>query len=156
MSALRCGGATSGQADYYIDLHTGGTTLCVWPLAGYMLHPDASVLDKQRAMARAFNLPVTWGTDSKLEGRSMSVARDAKVPAIDTEYLGGGRCSPSGVTAYVEGSLNVMGCLGMLDRAPPPSDVQFAVEDPRPSSGHMQGCYPAVANGYFEATVELG
>src|SRR6478672_5070072 len=34
-------------ADYYIDLHTGGLALAVWPLAGYMLHPDASVLEKQ-------------------------------------------------------------------------------------------------------------
>src|SRR5882672_10802270 len=42
-------------ADYYIDLHTGGLALAVWPLAGYMLHPDADVLEKQRAMARAFN-----------------------------------------------------------------------------------------------------
>src|SRR5437762_7120332 len=38
-------------ADYYIDLHTGGLALAVWPLAGYMLHPDVDVLAKQRAMA---------------------------------------------------------------------------------------------------------
>src|SRR4051812_12459869 len=25
-------------ADYYIDLHTGGLALSVWPLAGYTLH----------------------------------------------------------------------------------------------------------------------
>lgn len=143
-------------ADYYIDLHTGGTALAVWPLTGYMLHPNAAVLDKQRTMARAFNLPVVWGTDPNLDGRSMSVARDANVPAIYTEYLGGGRCAPEGVQAYVAGCLNVMASLGMLQRPAPPARVEFFVEDPRPSSGHMQRCYPAPHGGCFECEVELG
>jgi predicted deacylase len=144
------------SADYYIDLHTGGTALSVWPMTGYMLHPDANILERQRAMARAFNLPVIWGTDSRLEGRSLSVARDANVPAIYAEYLGGGGCSVDGVEAYTRGCLNVMCCLGMLDTVLPLSEVQFVVEDPRPGSGHMQRCYPAPANGCFEAAVELG
>jgi predicted deacylase len=143
-------------ADYYIDLHTGGTALSVWPMAGYMLHPRGDVLEKQRKMARAFNLPVVWGTDPNLEGRSMSVARDAGVPAIYTEYLGGGHCSPEGIAAYVEGCLNVMGSLGMVERAPPAPLVRFVVEDPRPGSGHMQRCHPSPADGCFEAAVELG
>ena len=66
------------QADYYIDLHTGGTTLQVLPLAGYGLHPDQDILDRQRSMARAFNLPIIWGTDGRLPGRSLSVARDCE------------------------------------------------------------------------------
>ena len=144
------------SADYYIDLHTGGTALSVWPLAGYTLHPDPAVLEKQREMARAFNLPVTWGTDPTLEGRSMSVARDARVPAIYAEYLGAATCSQTGVVAYIEGCLNVMGMLGMIERKLPLSVVQHAVEDSRPNSGHMQRCYPAPSDGYFETAVELG
>ena len=70
-----------GSADFYIDLHDGGKQLQVLPLAGYMLHPDPQILDRQRAMARAFNLPIVWGTDPRLEGRSLSVAREARVPA---------------------------------------------------------------------------
>jgi len=143
-------------ADYYIDLHTGGTALAVWPMTGYVLHPEAAVLEKQRLMARAFNLPVIWGTDHRLEGRSLSVARDAKVPAIYTEYLGGGRCAAAGVDAYVDGCLNVMAALGMFEPATVPSRVQIEVEDSRPQSGHMQRCYPASMGGYFEAAVELG
>ncbi len=146
---IRCAG-------YYIDLHTGGTALAVWPMTGYVLHPDAEVLAKQRMMARAFNLPVVWGTDYRLEGRSLSVARDAKVPAIYGEYLGGGRCSRQGVADYVEGCLNVMGALGMIDREAPATRVEHVVEDSRPESGHMQRCYPAPADGCFEAEVELG
>src|SRR6186997_3639554 len=30
-------------ADFYIDLHTGGTAFSIWPLAGYMLHPNSKV-----------------------------------------------------------------------------------------------------------------
>ena len=144
------------SADALIDLHTGGTTLSVWPLAGYTLHPDSAVLDEQRAMAKAFNLPVTWGTDPTFRGTTLSVALSAKVPAIYAEYLGGARCSAEGVRSYVDGCLNVMALLGMLDRPLPPPRVRFAVEDPRPGSGHMQICNPSPAEGCFESAVELG
>jgi predicted deacylase len=143
-------------ADYYIDLHTGGIALSVWPLAGYMLHPDAALLEKQRVMARAFNLPVVWGTDYRLDGRSLSVARDASVPAIYIEYLGGGCCSREGIDAMVAGCLNVMTELRMIERSLPPSRVQFVVEDRRPGAGHMQRCHLSPADGFFEAAVELG
>lgn len=151
------------SADYYIDLHTGGTTLAVWPMTGYVLHPDAAVLEKQRGLARAFNLPVIWGTDPTLPGRTLSVARDAGVPAIYAEYLGGGRVVPAGVEAYVAGCLNVMTHLGVRERNSAQdvphsnaSNVRWMVEDPRPNSGHMQRCNPAPADGCFEAEVELG
>ena len=144
------------QADYYIDLHTGGSTMSVFPLAGYVLHPDARILEQQRRMARAFNLPLIWGTDWRLEGRSLSVARDAGVPAIYTEYQGGGRCNPDGVQAYVDGCLNVMGELGMIDRPDAPAGAPLIVEDDRPGAGHMQIQNPAPCSGFFEPSVELG
>jgi predicted deacylase len=121
-----------------------------------MLHSDSRVLEKQRALARAFNLPVIWGTDAQLEGRSLSVARDARIPAIYAEYLGGGNCSAAGIAALVEGCLNVMGRLKMIDRAPPPSNVHLVVEDTRPGAGHMQRCHPSPADGCFETFVNLG
>jgi predicted deacylase len=52
--------------------------------------------------------------------------------------------------------LNVMAAIGMLDPLPHASRVEIAVEDPRPSSGHMQRCYPAPAAGCFECAVALG
>jgi predicted deacylase len=144
------------QADYYIDLHTGGTGLMVAPLAGYSLHPDAEVLEKQRRMARAFNLPIVWGTDYRLKGRSMSIACEASVPAIYCEYEGGARCNPQGTRDYVDGCLNVMGHLGMIDREQPPSRVEHLVEDPRESSGHLQICNPSPCDGLFLPVVKLG
>jgi predicted deacylase len=143
-------------ADYYIDLHTGGTIMSVLPLTGYKLVPNEAICETQRRMARAFNLPLVWGTDYRLEGRTLSVARDAGIPAIYAEYLGSGLCDSAGVVAYVEGCLNVMAELGMLDRERPISRVERTVDDFRESAGHMQIRNPAPITGFFTPLVELG
>lgn len=149
------------SAHFYIDLHTGGTEFSIYPLAGYMLHSTAHVLDAQRRMARAFGLPIIWGTAANLNGRSLSVARDAKIPAIYCEYRGAAACSQDGVDAYVNGCLNVMAELKMIDTRPladthPANAAQLVVEDPRESSGHLQVCNPSPVDGFFEPQVELG
>ncbi len=143
-------------SDAYIDLHTGGTELAVQPLSGYQLVPDIGILDTQRRMARAFNLPFIWGTFPKSDGRTLSVARTADVPAIYAEYYGSATIRPAGVEAYVQGCLNVMGALGMIQRDQPPSRVEHVVEDNRPDSGNMQVCNPSPITGFFQSAVELG
>lgn len=144
------------RADAYIDLHTGGTELSVFPLTGYSLVADPVVLETQRHMARAFNLPVIWGTSANLDGRSLSVARDAGVPAIYAEYLGSATVSEAGVDAYFDGILNVMAALGMLRRTTPANRIIQRVEDDRPGSGHMQKSHPAPIPGLFETKLSLG
>jgi predicted deacylase len=144
------------SADFLIDLHTGGTQFRLLPLTGYMLVRDTAVLEKQRRMARAFNLPIVWGADWRLNGRSLSAARDAGVPAIYAEYHGSGVCDPAGVEAYVEGCLNVLGELGMLDRPRPETAVKVSVEDDRPDAGHLQVCNRSPMTGFFEPAVRLG
>jgi predicted deacylase len=143
-------------ADFYIDLHTGGTEFSIYPLAGYMLHPNNKVLDAQRRMAQAFGLPAIWGTAPNLDGRSLSVARDANVPAIYCEYHGAAVCSQTGVDAYVAGCLNVMAELKMIGRRPAIEAARYLVEDSRESSGHLQVCNPSPVDGFFEPCVELG
>jgi predicted deacylase len=145
------------DADAYIDLHTGGLALQVFPLAGYMLHRDVSVLDRQRRMARLFGLPIVWGTDPSLDGRSLSTARDANVPAIYAEYLGGGGLNPLGVAAYVRGCLNILVDLGVVagEIELLPSEP-LIVEDARPGAGHMQVRHPSPCEGLFEPSVSLG
>lgn len=150
MSRLIC------DSDFYIDLHTGGTKLSVYPLAGYTVHPDRKVRERQHDMARAFNLPLVWGTDPTLDGRSLSVARDANIPAIYVEYHGAAVCDSSGVHAMVNGCLNVMASLAMLDRPLPTSRVVFDVEDTSPGSGFLQRSHPAPLSGFFEQAVSLG
>ena len=116
-----------------------------------------AVLAAQRRMARAFGLPIIWGTDPNLDGRSLSVARDAGVPAIYAEYLGGGLCSPEGVSAYVRGCQNVLLELDML-KGPAVVGPQSAVcvEDDRAGAGHMQVNHPTPGDGFFKPAVKLG
>ncbi len=144
------------SADFYIDLHTGGTAYTVLPLSGYSLHPDPNVLAVQRRMAQVFGLDIVWGTDPNLDGRSLSVARDANVPAIYCEYLGGGRCEPAGIDAYVRGCRNVMIELGLLEGTLDIPRPPLIIEDRRPGAGHMQINHPSPCDGFFEATVTLG
>jgi uncharacterized protein len=144
------------SADYYIDLHTGGTTITVLPMAGYVLHSDPEVLDKQRAMAKAFNLPIVWGTSAEHDGRSLSVARDAGIPAIYTEYLGSATCNKDGIRSYYEGCLNVMALLKMIEQNPPVNKVVHVVEDRKTESGHMQLSNPSPMTGFFEPAIQLG
>lgn len=146
------------QADYFVDMHTGGVMYDIAPLAGYMLHPSAEILEKQRQMALAFNLPIVWGTDHRPNGRTLSVARDAGVPAIYLEYGGGTGIRSQVVEAYKAGFINMLRRLGMIaepvtNSAP---DSLFWVEDPRPDSGYLQGKMPSPANGIFVAEVKLG
>ncbi len=164
------------QADYLIDLHTGGRAFTIYPLTGYMLCSDVTVLESQRRMARAFGLPLVWGTSPALEGRSLSVAREAGVPAIYAEWGGGGGCQPGGVAAYVQGCLNVLCELGLLTQAPRNMsgvestgvDTSFfavgsvdsansiVVEDAREASGHLQVNYPAPRAGFYEPAFPVG
>lgn len=145
-------------ADFFIDLHTGGSTMQVYPLIGYGLVPNREVLDTQRRMARTFGLPLVWGTSSKLDGRTLSVARHAEVPAIYGEYLGGGTCSEDGVSAYIDGCLKVMAEFDILTEHPKSELLgdDHCIEDPREQSGHMQICHPCPISGYFKTAVQLG
>jgi len=145
------------KADLYIDLHTGGKAMQLHPLVGYQLVSDKTVLEKQRRMARAFGLPIIWGTCGDLDGRSLSVARDAGVPAVYAEYLGGENCSPEGVEAYVSGCRNIMAEFRMLPHETPRFfEAEWEIEDERPNSGHLQIHHPCPQDGVFQPGLRLG
>ncbi len=143
-------------ADYYIDLHTGGLRLTIWPLAGYLLHHNAEVLEKQRLMAHAFGLPAVWGTDGTVEGRTISAARDLSVPAIYAEYLGSAVFREETIASLVTGCERVMSAIGINAEKHPATKPRFFAEDPAPGSGNLQACYPAPDSGLFEPHVSPG
>ncbi len=58
-------------------------------------------------MALAFNLPLVWGTDYRPNGRTLSVARDAKIPAIYLEFGGGTGFRTQVVDAYKAGFMRL-------------------------------------------------
>jgi predicted deacylase len=146
------------EADYLVDMHTGGVMYSIFPLVGYMLHDNIEILEKQRQMSLAFSVPLIWGTEQSPKGRTLSVARDAGVPAVYLEYGGGTGIRQEVVETYVEGCLNLLRSLGMVDGlvAQWPESSRYWVEDPRENSGFLQGMMPAPTDGIFEASVNLG
>jgi predicted deacylase len=144
------------DADYYIDLHTGGVRLTIWPLAGYFVHRDETVLERQRLMARAFGLSAIWGTDPTLQGRTLSVARDKSIPAIYVEYLGSGAYCPDAVAALEKGCRQVMAALDMAPHEITAPALRYFAEDLRPGAGHLQASHQSPADGIFEPSVNPG
>ncbi len=149
------------SADFYIDLHAGGSDFCIQPFSGYTLHADNAIRDAQRRMAIAFGLPIVWGTAANLDGRSLSVARDAGVPAIYAEYQGGASNCQQGADDYETGCLNVMDEIGLLKNTSAQEEAPriaqgVLVEDNRPGAGHLQIRHCAPLTGLFEPRVELG
>ena len=144
------------RADRLIDLHTGGSLFEILPFCGYVLHSSEEVLYEQRVMAEAFNMPTVWGTSSRLDGRTLSVARDLNIPAIYAEFGGGGSFNKKAVEEYVQGCLNVLNLLGVIVGSEKPNQCTYLVEDNREESGHLQTMFPAPTDGFFEAKVYLG
>ena len=144
------------ESDYLVDMHTGGITYDIHPLAGYMLHSDTRILEIQRQMAQCFNLPIVWGTEPSPDGRTLSVARDAGIPAIYLEYGGGTGFRPQVTKAYVSGFLNLLRHLGMMEGEYSIRNDGYWVEDPRKDSGFLQGKMPAPTDGIFIGAVQTG
>lgn len=139
------------EADYLIDMHTGGLAHFIYPMAGFMLHPSQDILQKQRDMALAYNTPVIWGTDYHPDGRTLSIARDVDIPAIYLEFGGGSGIRKEVIKTYKEGFINLLKYLKMADGEAEIIDPEnrFWVEDPRPDSGYFQGKMPSPSDGIF-------
>ena len=139
------------ESDYLIDMHTGGLAHYIYPMAGFTLHPSLEILEKQRALALAYNMPVIWGTDHHPNGRTLSVARDENIPAIYLEYAGGSGTRKEVVKTYKEGFINVLKYLKMTqgDGEISAPEKRFWVEDSRPDSGYFQGKMPCPSDGIF-------
>jgi len=107
------------QADFYIDLHSGGLTWEMPTLVGY----DASD-SRARAAAFAFGAPVVWTHPDTPPGRTLSAALARSVPCLYAEARGGGRIDAADLSIYRRGLRNLMRHLGILAGMPetgPPS-----------------------------------
>lgn len=144
------------KADYYIDMHGGGRLHNIYPFAGYMLHPKENILQSQRQLAKSFMLPIVWGTEPGLQGRTLSVARDANIPAIYTEIGGAGIYDETMTILAFDGCMNVLKHLEMIPGNPKITKIRYHVEDHRSSSGHLQKMLPSPCDGFYLPTVTFG
>jgi predicted deacylase len=141
------------HADLYCDLHSAGQYYAMPPLAGYQLRPEP-LLSVQRAAAKAFGLPLVWGTPA-LPGRSLSAAGDHGVPAIYAEITGEGRCRPEDVERYVRGLRQLLAFLGLTAEPPVPHEPAWFIEDDRPHAGYLQVQNRAPVGGLFRPEVQV-
>lgn len=103
------------QADFMIDLHTGGIAYELPLLVGYV-HDESAYGQASLGAARAFGVPVLWGHPSPPPaGRSLSAAYDHGVPGIYTEAPGGSGIDAQVAASFLSGVFNVMKHLGMLN-----------------------------------------
>lgn len=145
------------EADYLIDLHTGGTLFDILPLTGYMLHPKKEILTQQQEMAKAFDLPVIWGTDASCNGRTLSIARDYNIPAIYAECRGGLAINKRTISLYEQGCRNVLESLGIIRHEFKQEKSLFTwLEDYRSGEGHLQSKLPSPEKGIFIPSVSIG
>lgn len=140
-------------AGFYCDLHAGGTHYEIVPLTGYQLGPE-DIRRTQYGACVAFDLPVIWGTPYH-PGRSLSAAREAGVPAMYVEYLGGARCTPEDAQHCRQALRRVAGFLDVVDADYPRAFTGTCVEDPSEGAGHLQVQGVAGAKGYFEPECAL-
>ncbi|MBI1298148.1 hypothetical protein GC175_24705 [bacterium] len=139
------------HADLFIDLHSGGVAAEIPTLIGY-IHDDGDLGRRSLAAARAFGAPILWGHPMPVPpGRSISVATDLGVPSLYTEAPGGGYARPDDVSCFVDGVLNVMAHLGMIDHAPGQRPLTHHLI----GDGNLDTIHSAPAAGYFRATVQL-
>jgi predicted deacylase len=141
------------HADLFCDLHSAGQYYAMPPLCGYSLYPEP-LLTVQRKAARAFGLPLIWGTPP-LPGRSLSAAADFQVPAIYAEITGEGRCRPADVNRYAAGIRGLLGHLGITDDTAGEGEPRV-IEDRTENAGFLQRQMRAPIGGLFDPAVRPG
>ncbi len=101
----------ASQADYLIDLHSGGVDYLFLPLCGFYGEPGAA--NPSFAAARRFGLPVLWQLPLT-EGVLSAELWRRGAAVVGCEYLGAGQLSHAGSDAYRRGALSCLAHWGFL------------------------------------------
>ena len=132
------------DADFLIDLHSGGVEYNFLPLAGF--YGEAGPQNPSYRAARRMGLPALWKLP-ETEGVLSHEAWKRGIPSVGAEYLGAGQLSRQGVSRYVEG---VLSCLKLWGICP---EEKLLPESGDALTGDWQ---LASVTGVFDAGVSLG
>jgi predicted deacylase len=128
------------RADYLIDLHSGGP--------GEYL-PYASVANgEQLALARALNLPYIHTPRQTKSGFLVDTCQQSGIQAVLVEVGGGRSLDVQYHPAVLNGVVNFMRAVGILEGEPVPG--------PEPYVFRRKHIVPAPSAGYFHPVVHLG
>lgn len=149
------------QADFLLDLHSGGTYYEVPELVGYYDNDSDETGRRSRAAAEAFGFEVLWAHDQVAPGRTVSHATAHGIPWLYTEAFGGRRIRRDELLRLRQGALRLMDHLGMLaDSAKwasagagtvPAQDIRYRLG----GNGDFDGSVTAEAEGFFIPAVGL-
>jgi hypothetical protein len=123
-----------GAAEYHIDFHAGDVGEALYPFAGYSLTGKRELDEKGEALARAFTplLVSLSPPDSPIPpfaGSLNYAATRNGVVSILAESGGDGTLLEEDVRVHVNGALNVMRHLGMIDGEAPRNGRRVAARD---------------------------
>lgn len=113
-----------GPSDALIDLHGGDMVEALYPFSVYSVSGNAEVDAKSLAMCEAFMLPYVVASRPQpggLAGMSIEAAASVGIPGLIAETGSSGLLTEPETQMMVDGVLNTLRYLGMLD-----GDVQSA------------------------------
>ena len=111
-----------GAAEYHIDFHAGDLGEALYPFAGYSLTGKPDLDAKGEALARAFSpMLISLSTPESaippFVGSLNYAATRSGIVSILAEAGGDGTLEEDDVRTHVNGAMNVMRALGMVDGA---------------------------------------
>lgn len=139
--------------DFYIDLHSGGSSLFIEESAQVVVTDELSpqVRQKSEAMARAFGATLTVVTNNMGDPRtSCGAAANLGLPAIAAEMGWNGSVSPRGVRRTRAAVARVLNHLGVIRTETVPADASRQVFIP--AGGNLL----SPGDGWFEPVVDIG
>lgn len=142
------------QADAFVDLHSGGSSLHIMPSAIIEPAPTPEARQRNIEAVLAFNAPLTVVVDNNGESRTASAASvRAGLVTVGTELGGGGTVSPEAVEICRQGVHNVLAHFGVLPARPvaPRNEDRRILGIPGP-----EGFVIAPQAGVFEPLVQAG
>lgn len=138
------------HADFFIDLHSGGTTYLLPIMIGY----DATESETGRMSleaARHVGMPVMWGHQQLAPGRSLGEAARRNIPWLYTESSGGSRVLANALVQYE----NALEKLLRFLRVVPGTLSESAPEVHLLGDGDLDHAMFAETDGFFAARVNL-
>lgn len=139
--------------DFYLDLHSGGSSLFIEESAQVVVTDELSpqVREQSEAMARAFAATLTVVTNNMGDPRtSCGAAANLGLPAIAAEMGWNGSVSPRGVKRTRAAVARVLNHLGLLTSETPPAEASQQVFIP--AGGNLL----SPGDGWFEPLHNIG
>ncbi|HET8945398.1 MAG TPA: succinylglutamate desuccinylase/aspartoacylase family protein [Candidatus Polarisedimenticolia bacterium] len=140
--------AVAGNADFFVDLHTGGDRFRQHPFVFYSITGKVAA-DRLDSLARGFGIPTLWRDSEKVFATdATTILAGEGIPAFLLEVGGGQPLDPADIRMQADAVRGFLRAAGILPGAPARRDRYTIVTG-----------YRIVTNargGFFDAAVRTG